>query len=168
MRMFRLRNGAEVLIRPIRPDDGERLEAAYDQLSDQTQYKRFLAPKPHLSAAEVRYLVDVDGASHVAVVAQPLDDPERIIGVARFVRLPEDPDTAEFAIVVGDPYQGEGLGSAMLGLLLEEARRLGFHRLRATMLADNQAAHRLMHSVPASQTHRADGTVHEIDVELAA
>jgi RimJ/RimL family protein N-acetyltransferase len=168
MDIVSLSNGTEVAIRPIRRDDGARLQAAYERLSPEARYKRFLAPKPHLNSAEVEYLVNVDGANHIALVATPVDHPEWIIGVARLVRLGEDPQAAEFAVVIGDPWQGEGLASAMLERLVEAAPNQGIERLRATILADNQPAHRLVSRLPGPQRLRRRGYVNEIEVDLAA
>lgn len=166
MDMVQLRNGAEVEIRPIRADDGHRLEAAYERLSPQSQYSRFLAPKPYLSPSEIRYLVDVDQDSHVALVATPAGHPESIVAVARFVRLADDPAAAEFAVVVGDPWQRQGLASEMLSRLALEARRHGIERLRATMLAGNQPAHRLMRRLGPPRRVGGDGPVHELEASL--
>jgi RimJ/RimL family protein N-acetyltransferase len=169
METVSLRNGGSVVIRPIRPDDGPRLRAAYDRLSPESRYRRFLAPKPHLSESEVRYLVEIDGANHVALIATDADDPERLIGVARFVRLSDDPRTAEFAIVVGDPWQGQGVGRALMDKLIESGRAHGIERFRATMLADNLPAHRLVSQLAGPQaTLGKRGTVHELDVGLTA
>ena len=66
MDTFRLRSGKWVRIRPIRPDDGPALQVAYSSLSQESKYRRFLAAKPHLTSADTRYLVDVDG--HCLVV----------------------------------------------------------------------------------------------------
>jgi RimJ/RimL family protein N-acetyltransferase len=164
-----LRSGRQVEIRPIRPDDAERLNAAYDALSEQSKYRRFLAAKPRLSESDTRYLVQVDGCNHVALVATAVEDPNRIIGVARFVRLPEDPRTAEFAVVVGDPYQREGLGTALLERLADEAIGRGIRQFIATTLADNVAVHRLVARL-AGRLARARhlGPVDELEIELAA
>ncbi len=168
MDIVRLPSGTEVAIRPIRPDDGPRLRAAYERLSPESRYRRFLSPKPHLNASEVEYLVNVDGANHIALVAAPVDHPEWIIGVARFVRLHEDPGAAEFAVVIGEPWQGEGLASAMLDRLVKAAPDQGIERLRATVLAGNLAAHRLVQHLEGPQRLRRRGTVNEIEVDLAA
>ncbi len=169
MDVVSLPSGREIVIRPITPDDGPELQAAYDRLSPLSKYRRFLAPKPHLSRRETAYLVQVDGQAHVALVAISPKHPGRILGVARFVRLPEEPGTAEFAIVVGDPYQGEGLGAALSQRLALEASARGIRRLRATLLADNAPARGLVQTLPGRvvRDHRA-GSVAEIDVELAA
>jgi RimJ/RimL family protein N-acetyltransferase len=164
-----LSNGTQVAIRPIRPDDGERLKAAYLALSPQSKYQRFLAPKPHLTETDTRYLVDVDGVDHVALVATAIEDPGAILGVARFVRLPEDPEAAEFAIVVGDPYQGQGLGGELLERLADEAVAHDIRRFRATMLAENIAVHRLVARLAGRLAHeRHLGVVDELEVDLAA
>jgi RimJ/RimL family protein N-acetyltransferase len=165
----RIRSGRTITIRPIRADDGPALEAAHDRLSPESKYGRFLAPKPHLTRAEARYLVQIDGQDHVAMVATPVEDPDGIIAVARFVRLPEDPRTAEFAIVVGDAFQQEGIATMLMERLSQAARARGITRFRATMLADNRPAHRLVRGLPGKvAAERRDGPVDEIEVELAA
>jgi len=169
MEFVRLRTGREVAIRPIRGDDAGRLEAAYARLSPDSRYQRFLAAKPRLTAEEVRYLTEVDGSDHVALIATPADDPELIIGVGRFVRDASDPTAAEFAIVVGDPYQGEGLATELLERLADAARRGGVARFTATVLADNEPVHRLLHRLAGEfAEHRHTGAVDEITISLAA
>lgn len=168
MDIVRLRSGTEVAVRPIRPDDGPRLRAAYDRLSPESRYRRFLAPKPHLSLSEVHYLVDADGANHLALVATLAEHPNRIVGVARFIRLPDEPRVAEFAVVIGDPWQGEGLASALLERLVRAATAGGIEVLRATMLADNVPAHRLMEHLQRPRTLHRHGPIHELDINLAA
>jgi RimJ/RimL family protein N-acetyltransferase len=169
MECLRLANGTEMVIRPMRSEDGDRLQAGYERLSPETKYKRFLAPKPHLSSSDVRYLVGVDGAHHFALVATPVSDPERIVAVGRFVRIEELPQTAEVAIVVGDEFQGEGLGSALLERLANAALERGIRRLQATVLADNLPAHRLVRHLPLQHMReRHVEAIDEIEVELAA
>jgi GNAT superfamily N-acetyltransferase len=164
-----LNSGRQVAIRPIAPGDGPALSAAYDQLSDETKYRRFMAVKPHLSGTDLRYLTNIDGARHVALLATELDRPDQILGVARFVRLPEDPETAEFAIVVGDTYQRDGMGSALMGRLADAATSCGVKRLLGTMLADNVAAHKLTRRLAGELAHeRHFGPIDELEVELAA
>jgi RimJ/RimL family protein N-acetyltransferase len=174
MEPVRLRSGREVLIRPIRPDDGDRLSAAYDRLSPQSQYRRFFGPKPHLSPREIRYLVEVDGGDHFALVATvPSEAPtaarEQIIAVARFVRLPNDPYSAEPAIVVGDRFQGEGLATNLLLRLADAARERGISRFRATVLADNVPACRLVRGLTrAAAREQSLGTVTQTEIDLRA
>jgi RimJ/RimL family protein N-acetyltransferase len=163
-----LPSGREVQIRPIRPDDAEPLRTAYARLSPQSKYRRFLAPKPYLTSSDTRYLVHVDGHDHVALVATPTDDPAWILGVARFVRLPEDSELAELAVVVGDPFQREGLATALLARLAEAAAERGVHRFRGTMLAQNLPADRLVRGAAAGDVRvRSVGPVKELEIDLA-
>jgi GNAT superfamily N-acetyltransferase len=164
-----LKSGRTVVIRSIGPDDGPGLTAAYDRLSPESKYRRFLAPKPHLSMSETRYLVHIDGRDHVALVATRVDDPYYVLAVARFVRSDEDPAQAEFAIVVGDPYQQEGLATALMERLRIAATECGITSFKATMLAENVAAHHLVRGFATGPTtERHLGTVNEIEVDLAA
>jgi RimJ/RimL family protein N-acetyltransferase len=164
-----LKSGREVLIRPIRLDDGPRLRTGYRALSAQSQYQRFLALKPRLTDADVRYLVDVDGVDHYALVAATTNSPDWIIGVARFVRAAEDREAAEFAIVVGDPYQGEGLGTELLERLADAAVARGIRRFHATALAENVAVHKLVRRLAGRLAReRHSGPVDEFEINLAA
>jgi RimJ/RimL family protein N-acetyltransferase len=145
MAHYTLSDGTRVEIRPIRTDDAHRLRSAHARLSPESRYRRFLGAKPILSSEDVRYLVNVDGADHFALVATtPVADEESIIAVARFVRLRSQPDAAEFAIVVGDQYQRSGLGSELLSRLAAAASERGIARFRATALAENAAIMKLI------------------------
>jgi RimJ/RimL family protein N-acetyltransferase len=160
-----LRSGRAVHVRVIAPDDSERLTAAHARLSPETQYRRFHAIKPTLTRKDARYLVEIDGYNHVALVATPLDDPDRIVAVARFVRLPGDPTAAEFSIVIGDEFQGDRLGSGLFARLIDTATAVGIERFVAPMLADNPAAHALVERAGAASWRRL-GSVDEVELAL--
>jgi RimJ/RimL family protein N-acetyltransferase len=169
MEYIRLPSGREVAVRPIRGDDAGRLEAAYARLSPEARYRRFLAAKPRLTTDELRYLTDVDHCDHVALIATPADDLEVIIGVGRFIRDQVDPAVAEFAIVVGDPYQGEGLATELLERLADAALERGVARFTATVLADNEPVHRLLRRLAGQfAEQRRTGPVDELTIDLAA
>jgi len=158
---------SKVCIRPIRADDGERLKASHARLSPESRYRRFLAAKPELTPADARYLVEVDGRDHFALVATLDDGEESIVAVTRFVRVPGRPDTAEFAIVVGDDFQGQGLATELLRRLALAARARGITRFRATMLADNVAVRRMLERLAVGRpSTRLLGTVLEMEIEL--
>ena len=166
---FELDGGERVLIRPIEPGDKHRLVNGLRQLSEESIRKRFLAAKPRFTASELRYLTEVDGANHIALVAVLEDDPEQLVAVARCVRLPDRPATAEMAIVVGDPWQGQGLGRELARRLADAALAVGIRRFAATMLGDNEAARRLMRTFSRRlEEGRVSGGVREVLVELAA
>jgi RimJ/RimL family protein N-acetyltransferase len=164
-----LHDGTRIVLRPIEPGDKARLSVALGRLSQETIRRRFLAAKPRLTAGELRYLTEVDGRNHLALVVLPADDPDSIVAVARCVLLPDTPDTAEFAIVVGDAFQGRGLGTLLARELAAAARRAGIRRFAATMLGDNEPIRRLMHTITAHlEVDRIDHGVREVVVDLAA
>lgn len=80
-------------------------------MSPESRYRRFLAARDRLSEAELDYLTRVDHHDHEALVALVLETQEGV-GLARFVRLPEDPEDAEVAIAVADAWQRRGVGTA--------------------------------------------------------
>ena len=164
-----LRNGRAVEIRSIRADDKARLAAGHARLSPETQRRRYLSAKPRLTANDLRYLTEVDGHDHAALVAVLPEQPEIIVAVGRFVRVAGDPEAAEFAIVVGDPLQGQGLGGTLAQLLAERAAAEGVTRFTATMETDNEAAQRLIRRISnhLAYDHQTGG-VREIVADLAA
>ena len=166
----RLPDGASILIRPIRADDKRMLEDGLRQLSDESVHRRFLSPKRSFSRTELRYLTEVDGRDHVALVAEYPGHPvRRLIAVGRFVRLHDDPEAADVAIVVADDWQRRGVGTTLSDQLAADARRLGIRRFTATMASDNVPAHRLMMKLSQQLDHRHTGSgVDEVLLELAA
>ena len=150
-----LPTGAAIAIRPIRADDGERLQASHARLSPESRYRRFLSAKPQLSGSDARYLVEIDGCDHFALVATlPELEGEPIVGVARYVRLPENREVAEVAIVVNDDYQRRGMGAELVHRLAQAAVQRGVRRFQATMLGDNIAIHRLFEGLAAGPIER--------------
>lgn len=168
MHVHRLANGQQIYIRPISADDKWRLQEGLRNLSLETVRRRFLAAKPRFSSTELKYLTEVDGVNHLALVAISVPT-GRLVAVARAVRLPEDPETAEWAIVVADPLQGLGLGSHLMKRLADEAQAVGIHRFSASMLGDNVAVRRLLAQVTE---HLESDVMHdglrEVLVDLAA
>ena len=166
----RLPDGTQILIRPIRADDKRYLEIGLRHLSDETVHRRFLSPKRSFSRAELRYLTEVNGRDHVALVAEYPGEPvRRLIAVGRFVRSHEDPEAAEVAIVVADDWQRRGVGSQVSDLLADEARRHGIRRFTATMASDNIPAQRLMQRLHwRLQSRPAGHGVSELVLDIAA
>lgn len=131
-----LRDGSEVEIRRVRPDDAPVLARAFERLGQESRRLRFMTAKPSLSKSELRYLTTVDGHDHEALAAY---DPvtREGLGVARFIRLPDEPDVAEVAVTVIDEWQRRGLGTLLLELLADNARAEGISRFSALIASDN-------------------------------
>ena len=159
-----------MLIRPIRADDKRMLSEGLERLSDASVQRRFLSPKRKFSGSELRYLTEIDAIDHVALIAEdPVDRARGLIAVGRFVRLAEDPEAAEIAIVVADDWQGRGVGSLVGRHLAHAARNRGIRRFTATMAAENRAAHRLMAKLTSHLEQRHAGAgVDELVLDLAA
>ena len=152
-------DGLELLLRPLRPDDKRRLAQAFERLSPQTRYRRFFAPMESLSDQDLRYLTEVDHHDHEAIAAV---NPENgmIIGIARYVRS-DDPTEAEVAVVVGDPWHGHGVATALLQQLVERARTEGIEHFVALVLSDNTDALELFrHLAPGGSHTRRSASGH--------
>ena len=151
--------GLELLLRPLRPDDKRRIAQAFERLSPETRYRRFFAPLPRLSEQDLRYLTEVDHHDHEALAAV---NPENgaIVGVARYVRS-DDPTEAEVAVVVGDPWQGRGVATALLQRLVARAREEGIDHFVALVMSDNTDALELFrHLAPGSSHTRRSASGH--------
>jgi RimJ/RimL family protein N-acetyltransferase len=161
-----LTDGTDVLIREIRASDKGPLAASHARLSERSRLRRFLGPKPRLTSSDLRYLTEVDGVHHFAVVALVGGE---IVGVARWVRLVDDPTEAEAAVVVGDALQRRGLGKLLARVLADAARSRGVHRIRASILSYNPPAHALMRVISGRLMEGPhDHGVHEVTADLAA
>jgi GNAT superfamily N-acetyltransferase len=159
-----LLDGTMVRIRPIVPEDKALLSDGLRRLTPETAYKRFLSPKVRFTDAELKYLTEVDGHDHIAYVAVI---GTTLVAVGRVVKTA--PDTADLAIVVGDPWQGHGLGGWLARLLAAAAAIEGVTRIVGTMLADNRPALRILKGVSPDFVHDdLSHGVREIVTRLAA
>ena len=111
-----LKDGTRMLVRPIVPEDKNLLVEGFAQLSPQTRFRRFLGYMDKLRAPLLRYLTEIDYIDHFAWIGLNADD-HGGVGVARYVRMRDDPTAAEAAIVVVDAYQRRGAGTILLQLL---------------------------------------------------
>jgi acetyltransferase len=152
-----LRDGSQITIRPITPDDREELRIGFEQASAQTRYLRFLSAVGELTDEMLTYLTSVDQRNHVALVAtmtSPDLKTERGVGVARLIRLKGEDHVAEAAITVSDDLQQHGIGSALARELERAARARGIKTIRAEVLEDNAAMRAILEGAGA---HRVDG-----------
>ena len=129
-------------IRPIAPDDKAELATFFSRLSDESRRRRFLGPKPKLSARELAFLTEVDQCRHVALVA--VDETGAIVGVGRYATWHNEPGRAEMAFAVLDEWQGHGLGTALGDRLVAQARATGLSSLTGSTFAFNAPAKALL------------------------
>lgn len=151
-----LRDGGTAQIRPITPDDAQRLVSFYEHVSDESKYYRFFAPYPRLSDRDVHRFTHHDYVDRVGLAATIGDD---FIATVRYDRIDERglpvssrqnpggsagrsagrpvPDEAEVAFLVQDAHQGRGVASALLEHIAAVARERGIRRFAAEVLPAN-------------------------------
>jgi len=165
-----LRDGGTARVRPITPDDADRLVAFYTEVSDQSKYYRFFAPYPRLSARDVRHFTHHDYVNRVGLAALVRDE---FIATVRFDRIDGDGrpsgsgTDAEVAFLVQDAHQGRGVASALLEHIAAVARERGIRRFIAEVLPENRRMGKVFADAGYTQ-HRsfAEGVMHfELDLE---
>lgn len=152
----RLRDGTRIDVRPILPEDGDRLQRFHTRLSPTTTYQRYFHVVRSLPDAMIATFTHVDYVNRMALVALPtvgvdtttdstgsaarcplleLLEPREMVALANYVRL--SADAAEVAFVVEDAWQGRGVARILLYDLATHAHECGFRRLLATTLRRN-------------------------------
>jgi RimJ/RimL family protein N-acetyltransferase len=163
-----LRDGTPVCIRPVRPDDKERLRIAFERLSPETVYRRFFHPKKALTSQDLRTLTEVDFRDHVALaVTVEEKNGERLIAVGRFVRVSPAADRAELGVTVADEYQGRGAGTLVLQQLVAIARSTGVRELVALVLDENRAMLEVIRNLHLPAQRTIDEGSHRIVLSVA-
>ena len=151
----------------MRETDKEAIRSAFEHLSAESRYSRFLALAETLSDAQLRYFTEIDHHDHEALIAYDPDSRDGI-AVARYVRSATEPRIAEAAVVVDDEWHGRGLGSALLRLLADRAREEGVERFDATLLAGNDRMLHLIDSLGPSRIVGRDGPTIRVEADLPA
>jgi acetyltransferase len=125
-----------VLLRPIRPEDEPMQEEMFKTFSAETKRFRFFGPVKESHEMLARY-TQIDYDREMAIIAELTEDGrKRMAGVVRLIADPYN-ETAEYAIVIGDPWQRQGLGTIMTRHILEIARNRGIKKVYAYLLEDN-------------------------------
>jgi RimJ/RimL family protein N-acetyltransferase len=165
-----LRDGATRLnIRPITPADRDELRRAFQASSARTRYLRFMGVMRELSDEMLDYLTNVDGKDHVALVAtvtSPDMKSERGVGVARFIRMKDEPHVAEGAITVVDDMQSKGVGTALAFELERAARANDIRAMRADVLEANETMRTILEAAGAKKLPAEDPGVVSYEIAL--
>jgi acetyltransferase len=136
----RVRDGRPAWVREVRPDDADAVSRFVQELSPASRYFRFMMGMRELSDDALGHFVRPKAGREAVLVATPGTNLARIVGIAQFV---VDGDEAEFALVVADAWQRQGLGARLLAELSGHAARWGVAQVHADVLADNHAMRRL-------------------------
>jgi acetyltransferase len=145
------RDGSTFLIRPIRPEDEPLLVRFHAELTEETVYSRYfehLGLSQRTAHERLTRVCFNDYDREMALVAEQTgaDGERRIVAVGRLSKAHAVPE-GEFAILVGDPWQGRGLGSELLRRLVEIGRDEGLELIWADMLSSNVGMRRTAQSV---------------------
>ncbi|WP_431281259.1 GNAT family N-acetyltransferase [Humitalea sp. 24SJ18S-53] len=132
-RAWTARDGEEVTIRPIRPEDAAAHAEAFARLKAEDVRWRFFTPLKELPPEQIARMTQVDYDREMAFVA--VDAAARTVGVSRLIRTPDG--DAEFAVVVDPDWKGRGLGRALMQRIIDWGRSVGVRRIVGQVLADN-------------------------------
>jgi acetyltransferase len=164
---FRLADGTEMVVRPIRPEDEPLLIELHAGHSERTIRMRFFSMVKQLSRDSLIRLCHLDYNREMALAAEFHDAAGRphLAGVSRYYLDPET-QTAEFAVVVGDAWQGRGLGWHLMQRLLEVARQRGVRRVVGAVLRENEQMLKLTEELGFTTRPTAEPAVVEVSLDL--
>jgi acetyltransferase len=167
-----LKDGTAVTIRPVRPEDEPLFVRMHEALSERSVYFRYFHPSKlgrRTAHERLRRICFIDYDREMALVAERRDPGtggREIVGVGRLIKVPRT-DGAEFALLVADAHQRQGLGAELLRRLARFARDEGLARIHALVLPENTGMLRICTELGASSS-RADPAIRvEIDLSRA-
>ncbi len=167
---FSTRNNIQVKVRFLQTDDAPLLLDIFDHMGEESRYQRFNQSVENLSQKriqdEANHIVDTttaNGSGLIAFADLPHQG-EVPIAAARYVHI--SPDKAEVAMSVRDDFQGQGIGTILFNLLLEEAKKRGLSSLVGMLQNSNTGMWIVFDRVPYKVTRVLDGFVSEVEVHL--
>ncbi|WP_159919544.1 MULTISPECIES: bifunctional GNAT family N-acetyltransferase/acetate--CoA ligase family protein [Nocardia] len=157
-------DGGVVRLRPITPDDSDRLQEFHSALSDRTRYLRYFGPYPRISPRDLYRTTHVDYHDRVGLV---LELGEAIVAVGRYELLERNgPRAAEVAFVVADGHQGRGLGSILLEHLAGAAAENKIETFVAEVLAENTVMVTVFRDAGYQVERSRDGSVLHLEFAI--
>jgi len=163
-----IKGGQKVFIRPIKPEDAPLLVDLFNTLSPQSVYFRFFTHLKSLSHKMLVAFTQIDYDYDMALVAFDKTQPEgRMLGVARIMSKPGG-ITPEFAVVVGDPWQGKGIGVTLMKSLLAIAKERGIENLWGVVLSENTQMLSLVRKIGCHISRGQYGGEYEVKIDLSS
>jgi acetyltransferase len=165
--LWQLPNGSDVIIRPIRPEDAELTQGFVRGLSEETKYFRYMDAVRELSPAMLVRLTQIDYSREMALLAvTEVEGKEVELGVARYAINP-DGESCEFALVVNDQWQKQGIGHKLMDVLMDVARAKGMRFMEGEVLKTNRRMLKLSESLGFRiEAHPEDDGIRKISREL--
>ena len=164
-RFLSLSSGVEVPFRLIQPEDAPGLQRVHARCSERTIYLRFFGSLKELSEEKARYFASVDDVDHFGLVALDPEDPDEIIAMVRYDRQPGD-ERAEYAALVEDHWQGQGIGTGLTRRLVEAARDKGVRSFCALVKGENRRMLNVLRHLDLPEREVREGSLKSVEVGL--
>jgi acetyltransferase len=134
---WRMTDGTEVLLRPIKPEDEPMEHEMLTSLSEKTLRERFFQAIKHITHEMHIRFCNIDYDREMAIVAESRESKKRrILGIGRLIIEPEG-KSGEFAVVVHDDFHGKGLGYKLVDMMIGIAQEKGLEEIYALVQSDN-------------------------------
>jgi acetyltransferase len=161
-------DGMRLLIRPVKPEDAPLLVDLFNRLSRTSIYYRFFSPMKSLSQHMIARFTQIDYDREVALVALDEESPQdTLLGSARIIGHP-DGKRGEFAVVVGDPWQGKGIGANLLRRCLRIMKDRGMETVWGTALRENRQMIALARKLGFNVSSIPGTSEYELSLDLTA
>jgi acetyltransferase len=170
MGVWKTKDGTDITIRPIRPEDEPRIVRFHETLSERTVYYRYLEMlqlTQRVAHERLTRICFIDYDREIALVAQRENASgfAEIIGVGRLDKTPGTPD-AELAVVISDAAQGKGLGSELVRRLIDVAKQEKIRRITAQLLPENAAMRAILEKLGFTVAGKADDPTLSAELEI--
>ena len=163
--MLTLPSGVEISFRVVRPDDAPALQRLHARCSERTIYLRFFGPMKNLSDEQARYFASTDGVDHFGLVALDPQNQNEIIAVVRYARKPGN-ERAEYAALVEDSWQGQGVGAALTHRLIKVARGNRVRSFYALVKAGNKRMLNVLRHLDLPEQERVEDGEKMVEIGL--
>ena len=162
-----LPSGVEIPFRVVRPEDAPALQRAIGRCSERTIYLRFFGSLEELSDEKARYFASTDSVDHFGLVALDPEDQNEIIAVVRYARQPGD-ERAEYAAIVEDRWQGQGIGRGLTGQLIDEALENGVRYFYALVMGKNARMLNVLRHLDLPEQERGEEGEKMVEIVLTS
>jgi acyl-CoA hydrolase/GNAT superfamily N-acetyltransferase len=165
-RYVKLKDGTQVLLRPIRPSDATMKQHLFYALSKESVHKRFLGSLKAMPMKRVWPYVIVDYENEMSVVATIEEGgQESMIGIGSYVKIPHT-NSAEVSFVVRDDWQNKGLGTLLVNYLIDIAKKKGISELVAWVSVDNNKMIHIFKKCGYPMRYRIEGNLYYVTINL--
>src|SRR5829696_991468 len=159
-------SGVAIPFRIVRPDDAPALQRLHARCSERTIYLRFFGSMKKLSDERARYFASTDGVDHFGLVELDPQDPEEVIAVVRYARKPGN-ERAEYAALVEDGWQGQGIGAALTRRLIDEARGNRVRSFYAPVKGGNERMLKVLRHLDLPEQERVEDGEKMVEIGLS-